>query len=549
MKFCLTLLIILASATVSFAQSTEFEESVDMTSWSDRVAVFTGGRVKSFETFARSYMPFIMGSRSFEGQDATFTYFDMMIRPNQYLRKDIVYVKHKGLRAAIIAEVDTSNPVMKERMGVFMKRGLVSREILQERDVRNLLNRLRQDVMRFATPIEIIDGAIGSSDPRNLWASLKIIPPANGLFDQPWTTIEGTTDGTILASWEKLISAWQNQNAQEVNAELERLSLLLPALAKGSEIYPTSSKLKLESIYFRLGNLTSIWLVYLVSVVLLLMAFIYRFKRVGQLGLTIFILAVLLNIIAVAWRWYVSGRYPNTNMFEAITTASCMGCIFGVLMEYIVRRKSMKYVFAIGSATAAMVALLAVRLYPLELNPHISNRMPVLHDIWLYIHVNFIIFSYCLIFVGAVCATIYLIRRLLLKLQHKQGIGDYARAGGVASLVQAQSGSKSSSSNNMGSVLDGATMVLVELSFILLWTGISMGAIWADHSWGRPWGWDPKEVFALNTFLIFVILIHTRMKVKDKGLWTAILALTGCAVMLFNWIIINFTISGLHSYA
>ena len=101
----------------------------------------------------------------------------------------------------------------------------------------------------------------------------------------------------------------------------------------------------------------------------------------------------------------------------------------------------------------------------------------------------------------------------------------------------------------MGSVLDGATMVLVELSFILLWTGISMGAIWADHSWGRPWGWDPKEVFALNTFLIFVILIHTRMKVKDKGLWTAILALTGCAVMLFNWIIINFTISGLHSYA
>ena len=92
-------------------------------------------------------------------------------------------------------------------------------------------------------------------------------------------------------------------------------------------------------------------------------------------------------------------------------------------------------------------------------------------------------------------------------------------------------------------------MILVELSFILLWAGIVMGAIWADHSWGRPWGWDPKEVFALNTFLIFVVLIHTRMKVKDKGLWTAWLALLGCAVMLFNWIIINFTISGLHSYA
>ena len=76
-----------------------------------------------------------------------------------------------------------------------------------------------------------------------------------------------------------------------------------------------------------------------------------------------------------------------------------------------------------------------------------------------------------------------------------------------------------------------------------------MGAIWADHSWGRPWGWDPKEVFALNTFIIFALLIHTRLMVKDKGFWTAVLALIGCGVMLFNWIVINFTISGLHSYA
>ncbi|MBT6164685.1 MAG: cytochrome c biogenesis protein CcsA, partial [Phycisphaerae bacterium] len=133
------------------------------------------------------------------------------------------------------------------------------------------------------------------------------------------------------------------------------------------------------------------------------------------------------------------------------------------------------------------------------------------------------------------------------------GKEDYARAGGVASLVEVRLGKDNETTsalrNNLGSVLDGGTMILVELSFILLWSGIVMGAIWADHSWGRPWGWDPKEVFALNTFLIFVVLIHTRMKVKDKGLWTALLALIGCAVMLFNWVIINFTISGLHSYA
>jgi ABC-type transport system involved in cytochrome c biogenesis permease subunit len=100
-----------------------------------------------------------------------------------------------------------------------------------------------------------------------------------------------------------------------------------------------------------------------------------------------------------------------------------------------------------------------------------------------------------------------------------------------------------------GEVLDGVTMVLMEVSFVLLWAGIVMGAIWADHSWGRPWGWDPKEVFALNTFLVFLVLVHVRLKAKDKGMWTAWLAIIGAAVMLFNWIVINFVITGLHSYA
>ena len=102
---------------------------------------------------------------------------------------------------------------------------------------------------------------------------------------------------------------------------------------------------------------------------------------------------------------------------------------------------------------------------------------------------------------------------------------------------------------SFGEVLDGVTMVLMELSFVMLWAGLVMGAIWADHSWGRPWGWDPKEVFALETFVVFLLLVHVRWRVKDKGFWTALLALLGEVVMLFNWIVVNFVITGLHSYA
>ena len=549
MKYVATLFVLLFAINASALQEKSFESQVNMAPWSDNVAVFTNGRVKSFETFARSFMPHITGSRKFEGQSPTYTYFDLLIRPEKYFGKQIIFVKNKGLRAAIIREVDTDNSVIKENMDAFMKSGLVSREALQEPQVRKLLSRLRQDVRRFATPIESIDGAINASDPRSLWNVLKVVPPASGSFDEQWSTLESVSGSEIPDAWIKMRDAWEAEDADIVNEELLKLSVLLPALGKGGDIYPSSTKLKLESFYFRMGNFTSIWIVYLASTVFLLMAFVYRFKTIGKIGLALFATAVLLHTVAVIWRWYVSGRYPNTNMFEAITTAAWMGGLFALMMEYVLRKNAMKYIFSIGAAIAAMVALLAVRLYPLELNPHISNKMPVLHDVWLYIHVNFVIFSYCLIFVAAVSASIYLIRRALQKFRGEDGSLDYARSGGAASLAEVFPGKKSSTANNTGAVLDGATMILVKLSFIILWTGIVMGAIWADHSWGRPWGWDPKEVFALNTFLIFVVLIHTRMKVRDKGLWTAWLALVGCAVMIFNWVIINFTISGLHSYA
>ena len=548
MKSFATILLLVLTGTLHAFQSASFEDQIDMTPWSDRVAVFTEGRVKSFETFSRSYMPFIMGSRSIDGQKASFTFFDMLIMPQKYVDKDIIYIKNKGLRAAIIAEATPTHP-SQDQMNKFMERGLISREVLQQPAVLSLLGRLRQDVMRFATPIEKIEGAIGASDPRSLWASLRIVPPKSGSWSEPWTTLDTITDQQIVGTWSNMVEAWQNGDANTVNTELAKLSVMLPQLAAGTELYPTPTKLKLESVYFRLGNFTMIWLIYLSSIVLLLMAFVYRFDRVGRIGIAVFSLALALHVTAVIWRWYVSGRFPNANMFEAITTSTCMGAIFGFGMEMLMRRTATRYVFSLASAMAAMIALLATRLYPLELSPHISNKMPVLHDIWLYIHTNFIIFSYCLIFIAAVSATIYLVRRAVQKYRGQDGSGDYARAGGVAPFTQIRPENKPLPEHNAGVVLDGATMTLVELAFILLWSGIVMGAIWADHSWGRPWGWDPKEVFALNTFLIFVVLIHVRMKVKDKGLWTALLALTGCGVMLFNWIIINFTISGLHSYA
>ena len=96
---------------------------------------------------------------------------------------------------------------------------------------------------------------------------------------------------------------------------------------------------------------------------------------------------------------------------------------------------------------------------------------------------------------------------------------------------------------------DWMHLIMLNMVFVLLFVGIILGAVWADYSWGRPWGWDPKEVFAMNTWIIYAILIHIRFVVKQRGLWTAWLSVAGTAMMAFNWWVVNFFIVGLHSYA
>ena len=350
----------------------------------------------------------------------------------------------------------------------------------------------------------------------------------------------------LAADWRAFVMAWQQGDAATVNARVQAIAAVLPTLVPS--IYPPAERLAWEGWYFRNGNLSRAWMVFLGAIVFLLLGLVYRWPRATRIGMGVFALALFFQTFAVMLRWYISGRWPNSNMFEAVTTAAWMATAVAFIAEvWFLRRTAMRGVVALGACVTSMVALMAAHFLPVQLNSNIGNMMPVLHDVWLYIHTNVVIFSYALIFMAAVSAFAYLVWRL------RGGGPAYARVGGAGQAMElaAEGGANASvhRASGLGEVFDGVTMLLTELSFVMLWAGIVMGAIWADHSWGRPWGWDPKEVFALNTFIIFALLVHVRWKVRDKGLWTAVLAVVGAGVMLFNWIVINFVISGLHSYA
>ncbi len=582
-RLCLAILLALTAAVQVHGKGpAKFADAIDLRPL-DGVAVWQNGRLKSYESFSRSMMQFVSGPRLIDGQSPGFMYLDLMLRPGAYESRAIYFVKKKPLRALIAdAALSSANPPGRSSLESFMKSGLAGRDLLVRPEVSRLFSTIRGDVLRFAKPVETIEGAMRLADPMVLRHLLAVVPPASGAFDEPWQSLDayqsvqmsvshsGAAQDPILLAWMRLADGWTKQDAAQANAAIADLGRLLPETGRAfSAEYPSEMRLQLESAYFKPFNLlkpsvwtgaiepawggfTWVWVVYLLSVILLLMGLVYGWTMARRAGMSVFVIAFIFQTMALILRYIIADRWPNTNMFEAITTSIWFGACFALFMEILVRKTRARTLFAIGSAVASMIALMAASFSPVLLSPHVSNRMPVLHDVWLYIHTNVIIFSYALIFFASVSAALYLLWRSVRWLRGDRNVRQHAGAGGVGSFVVRRGGGKApllDSATGFGTVLDGTTMLLMELSFVLLWAGLVMGAIWADHSWGRPWGWDPKEVFALNTFLIYVILIHVRLKALDKGLWTAVLAVIGCGVMLFNWIIINFTISGLHSYA
>jgi len=530
----------------------------------DRAAVHRDGRLKSFDSYAREMLGFISGNKSVNDLPADFLYLDLMIRPERYENVDLIYIKNKPMRARIVEILTQRGDLPPERLDAILKTGLISEPLVRDRAVLAQMSEWRRDVIRTKKFVDRIESAVALRDPVVLAGRLRLVPPPGSDDRVPWFSMNDLFPGTgpdgrpappptnvldpvkrnaVRDAYVSLVDAWRQEDVQGVNTQVARLAAAVKDV--NPVLYPSQERLGWEAIYFKHSHLTWTWIVYLLSVVFLLMGVIYRWDGARRIGLGAFGIAFGLHTVALLLRWYVSGRWPNSNMFEAVTTSVWLGTCLAIVIDRLVGRTVFRGVFLLTAGVASMAGMMAAHYVP-QLDASIRNMMPILHDLWLYIHTNVIIASYALIAMASVTALLYLGHRLI------GGPADYAKAGGAAMLIDEHARpdeAHGSRRARVGELLDGATMVLMELSCVLLWAGLVMGAIWADHSWGRPWGWDPKEVFALNTFLVFLILVHVRLKVADKGLWTAILAIIGCGVMLFNWTVINFIIAGLHSYA
>jgi hypothetical protein len=278
------------------AQSRDFARQVDLTAF-NAVAVHTQGRLKSYESFVRGLMKDITGSRQINGQTHGFTYFDMMLRPESYTTVPVIYVKKKPMRRQL-AEVLLNSPdaasvsQLEARMDEFIDSGLIEPRLLFVPDAMKQVRTWSQNLVTTAKFANMIDGAMSLSDPRVLAQQFRVVPPPGGGFDEafndPWMTMDDLANAAhaqqgvqlvpnqaqITAAWLDFVDGWRTQDAPRVNEAAQRLADLLPQV--NEEIYPSQSRLHWESWYFRTYNMTWVWIIYLLAIIPLLLATVFR---------------------------------------------------------------------------------------------------------------------------------------------------------------------------------------------------------------------------------------------------------------------------------
>jgi cytochrome c-type biogenesis protein CcsB len=226
----------------------------------------------------------------------------------------------------------------------------------------------------------------------------------------------------------------------------------------------------------------------------------------------------LFHTFGLGIRWYVAGHSPMSNGYESMIFISWVTLLAG----FIFSRKSS---FALA-ATAVLAGMTLMVAHLSFMDPEITNLVPVLKSYWLTLHVSVITGSYGFLGLGAILGIISLI---LITLSDQKNI---ERISGTLDEL---------------AVINHKTLTL---GLYLLTIGTFLGAVWANESWGRYWGWDPKETWSLITIIIYSFVIHSRLIPGMKDIYTFnLLSLFAFSSVLMTYFGVNYYLSGLHSYA
>lgn len=285
-------------------------------------------------------------------------------------------------------------------------------------------------------------------------------------------------------------------------------------------------------------------------------------KLTGQLNLGYFLtcIANLGITIILGFRWVESGYFPLSNLYESLLFFIWGITILTIILEY---KTNLFLIGAVTTPLSMFVTAFATLSLP-EGMQKAAPLVPALKSNWLMMHVSIMMLSYATLISGSLLSILFLVltRGNDVPLQGNSfGIQEfkddkkYARDLMLSSIVNDSTFLNLKSFNSLSvnkltllESLDNLSYRVIGLGFPLLTIGIISGAVWANEAWGSYWSWDPKETWALITWLVFAAYLHARITKSWQGKNPAILGSLGFIVVWICYLGVNFLGKGLHSY-
>lgn len=236
-------------------------------------------------------------------------------------------------------------------------------------------------------------------------------------------------------------------------------------------------------------------------------------------GLHLFIvLLFVVHTLGLVARWYISGHAPWSDAYESMIYVAWATLLFTLIFDI----KS-KLTVAAGSFVASMILMIAHWNW---MDPSIGNLVPVLNSYWLMIHVAVIVASYGPFTLGMVLGLVSLLLILFTNKKNKAKMELHIKE------------------------ITYINEMALTIGLVMLTIGNFLGGQWANESWGRYWGWDPKETWALISIMVYAFVIHARFVPVLRGLFAFnFMSVLAFASIVMTYVGVNFHLSGLHSYA
>ena len=486
-----------------------------------------GGRMKPINTFSSELLRKVSHENTFKGMNSDQVFLSMTQFANIWLEVPLIYITPKNDSIRKIIGIDTKAKFA-PFISFFDEKGNYKLSPYLDAAYKAANpNQFEKDFIETDKKVNLMESALSGR-------ILKIFPIPNH-ENSKWVSylelneaglkgMDSTYTKSILPLYfGTLNNAIKTQSYDTSDELLESINGYQKKF--GAKVRPSEEKIDLEIAYNKYDVFQKLPYAYLFgAIMMLIFTIIQIFKdrkalRIVINGFHIFIgLLFALHTLGLIARWYISGHAPWSNAYESIIYIAWATMFFGLAFD----RKSKLTV----ASSAFVTAMILAAAYMNWIDPEIANLQPVLNSYWLMIHVAVIVASYGPFALGMILGFVSLLLIFFTNDKNKEKMD-----------LNIQE-------------LTYINEMALTIGLVMLTIGNFLGGQWANESWGRYWGWDPKETWALISIMVYAFVIHARFVPSLRGKWVFnLMSLFAFLSILFTYYGVNFHLVGLHSYA